>query len=43
MIVCMAESRIPDIDEPTLSAAQRRVYDLIRSGPRGVVEGPLRV
>jgi len=26
-----------------MSAPQRRVYDLIRSGPRGVVEGPLRV
>jgi 4-carboxymuconolactone decarboxylase len=26
-----------------MSAAQRRVYDLIRSGPRGIVEGPLRV
>jgi len=34
---------MPDIDETTLTAAQRRVYDLIRSGPRGVVEGPLRV
>jgi 4-carboxymuconolactone decarboxylase len=36
-------NRIPDIDESTMSAAQRRVYDLIRSSPRGVVEGPLRV
>ena len=26
-----------------MSAPQRRVYDLIRSGPRAVVEGPLRV
>jgi 4-carboxymuconolactone decarboxylase len=39
----MRQSRIPDIDESTLSAAQRRVYDIIRSGPRGVVQGPLRV
>jgi 4-carboxymuconolactone decarboxylase len=43
MIVWMRQSRIPDLDESTLSADQRRVYDLIRSGPRGVVEGPLRV
>jgi 4-carboxymuconolactone decarboxylase len=35
--------RIPDLDESTLSSEQRRVYDLIRSGPRGVVQGPLRV
>jgi 4-carboxymuconolactone decarboxylase len=39
----MRQSRIPDLDESTLSAEQRRVYDLIRSGPRGTVEGPLRV
>jgi 4-carboxymuconolactone decarboxylase len=39
----MSRSRIPDIDESTLSDAQRRVYDLIKSSPRGVVQGPLRV
>lgn len=39
----MRQPRIPDLDESTLSAEQRRVYDLIRSGPRGVVQGPLRV
>jgi 4-carboxymuconolactone decarboxylase len=36
-------TRIPDIDEAALSVEQQRVYDLIRLGPRGVVEGPLRV
>jgi 4-carboxymuconolactone decarboxylase len=39
----MRQSRIPDLDESNLSAEQRRVYDLIRSGPRGAVQGPLRV
>ncbi len=43
IIVCMRQARIPDLDESSLSAEQRRVYDLIRSGPRGTVEGPLRV
>lgn len=35
--------RIPDIDPKTLSSEQRRVYDAIVAGPRGRVEGPLRV
>jgi 4-carboxymuconolactone decarboxylase len=39
----MRAPRIPDLDESTLSADQRRVYDLIRAGPRGVVQGPLRI
>lgn len=36
-------TRIPDIDEKKLNAEQKRVYDQIVSGPRGKVEGPLRV
>lgn len=35
--------RLPDIVVDKLSAEQRRVYDAILSGPRGVVQGPLRV
>jgi 4-carboxymuconolactone decarboxylase len=35
--------RIPDIVPAELDTAQKRVYDAIVSGPRGVVEGPLRV
>jgi 4-carboxymuconolactone decarboxylase len=35
--------RLPDINPDALSPAQRKVYDAILSGPRGVVEGPLRV
>jgi 4-carboxymuconolactone decarboxylase len=35
--------RLPDIDDQNLSPEQRRVHDDIRSGPRGVVQGPLRV
>jgi 4-carboxymuconolactone decarboxylase len=31
------------IDEANLTPEQRRVHDAILSGPRGVVEGPLRV
>ena len=36
-------SRTPDIDEATLTPAQRAVYDQIVAGPRGRVAGPLRV
>lgn len=36
-------ARLADIDPQTLSPEQRRVYDAILSGPRGVVQGPLRV
>lgn len=32
-----------DLDEANLSADQRRIFEAIRSGPRGIVEGPLRV
>ena len=35
--------RLPDIDPANLDAEQKRVYDAIVSGPRGKVEGPLRV
>ncbi len=39
----MTLSRPIDIDETALSPEQRRVFDAIQSGPRGIVEGPLRV
>jgi 4-carboxymuconolactone decarboxylase len=35
--------RLPDIVPESLSPDQRRVYDEILAGPRGIVEGPLRV
>jgi 4-carboxymuconolactone decarboxylase len=35
--------RVPDLDPAALTDAQRRVYDMIASGPRGVVRGPLAV
>ena len=35
--------RIPDIDPATLTPEQKRIHDEIVSGPRGKVEGPLRV
>lgn len=35
--------RLPDLDETRLSPDQRCIYDAIVNGPRGVVEGPLRV
>ena len=35
--------RLPDIVPEELSPEQRRVYEAILSGPRGIVEGPLRV
>ncbi|WP_237478333.1 carboxymuconolactone decarboxylase family protein [Lichenibacterium dinghuense] len=35
--------RLDDIDPATLPPEGRRVYDAILAGPRGVVEGPLRV
>lgn len=35
--------RLPDIDPAALDADQKRIYDEIVSGPRGKVEGPLRV
>ena len=36
-------ARLTDIDPARLDAEQRRVHDEILSGPRGIVEGPLRV
>jgi 4-carboxymuconolactone decarboxylase len=36
-------SRPPVLDEAHLTADQQAVFDEIRSGPRGLVEGPLRV
>ena len=35
--------RMPILDEARLTPEQQVVFDRIRSGPRGVVEGPLRV
>lgn len=35
--------RHPELDESRLTPEQRAVFDAIRSGPRGKVEGPLRV
>ena len=35
--------RPPILDESSLTAEQTRVYDQIRSGPRGEVRGPLRI
>jgi 4-carboxymuconolactone decarboxylase len=35
--------RLPDIDPASLTTEQRRVYRAILAGPRGVVQGPLRV
>jgi 4-carboxymuconolactone decarboxylase len=35
--------RLTDIEPEKLSPEQRRVYDAIISGPRGKVQGPLRV
>jgi 4-carboxymuconolactone decarboxylase len=37
------KSRPPVLDEKALSPDQRRIYDEIMAGPRGIVEGPLRV
>jgi 4-carboxymuconolactone decarboxylase len=35
--------RLPDLDAATLTPAQRTVFERIATGPRGRVEGPLRV
>ncbi len=35
--------RIPELTYETLSPEQKRVHDAIASGPRGVVQGPLKV
>lgn len=36
-------TRIPDLAPATMTPEQRRVHDMIASGPRGLVQGPLRV
>jgi 4-carboxymuconolactone decarboxylase len=36
-------SRLPDLRYEEMTAEQQRVHDEIAAGPRGVVEGPLRV
>jgi len=36
-------SRPPILDESRLTPEQQAAFDRIRSGPRGIVEGPLRV
>jgi 4-carboxymuconolactone decarboxylase len=36
-------TRVDDLNLEALSAEQRRVYDVIVAGPRGAVQGPLRV
>jgi 4-carboxymuconolactone decarboxylase len=35
--------RLADLDLAALTTEQRRIHDAILAGPRGVVEGPLRV
>ena len=35
--------RPPLLDETALTPAQRSIYDAILNGPRGIVEGPLRI
>ncbi len=39
----MSHKRTPVLDEAALSPAQQAVFDAIKSGPRGVVQGPLRI
>lgn len=39
----MPDTRPPVLDPDTLSADQKQIYDAILNGPRGIVEGPLRV
>ena len=36
-------SRLPELAPERMSPAQRQVYDAIVAGPRGVVQGPLKV
>jgi 4-carboxymuconolactone decarboxylase len=35
--------RLPDLDPANLDEESKRVYDAIVAGPRGIVQGPLRV
>lgn len=41
--ISSGKSRLPLLDEASLSPRQREVFDAIASGPRGTVVGPLRV
>lgn len=36
-------SRLPDLSRAAMTAEQRRIHDEIASGPRGRVEGPLKI
>ncbi len=36
-------TRTPELDTTALSPEQQRVFDAIRSGPRGRVQGPLKI
>ena len=36
-------SRVPSFDTATMTEHQRRVYEAVMSGPRGVVRGPVQV
>jgi 4-carboxymuconolactone decarboxylase len=36
-------TRHPELDEAALTPEQQEVFDAIAAGPRGIVEGPLRV
>lgn len=36
-------NRLPDLPREAMSAEQRRIHDEIMAGPRGRVEGPLKV
>lgn len=39
----MSQSRTPVLDEASLTTDQKAVFDKIKAGPRGRVEGPLRI
>lgn len=39
----MSETRPPILDEAKLTPEQQAVFEKIRSGPRGLVQGPLRI
>lgn len=39
----MTNQRLPDLEPDALTPEQRAAYDAIAAGPRGAVEGPLRV
>ncbi len=36
-------SRLPDLPREAMTDEQRRIHDEILSGPRGRVEGPLKI